>query len=393
MLLDNILFFDNETTIKHKGNPFTRSNFLVSVSSATGNSQPQFSYYREPSFLTTLQLQLQQCKRIVGINLKFDIHWIRRAGLSIPEDIEVWDCAVAEYRMSGQKHVFPSMDDMCDLYGIPNKQGGLEEFWNAGVSTEDIPYNIVKDYNNDDIHRTRAIYAFQTQDVRLSKTKNLQKQILLDGQDLLVLEDMEYNGIKYNTETSTQLAVTYECELRSINEWFYGLAGTNKINLDSGDHLSALLFGGYFETSDSIPETRIYKSGPNKGIEYTRNVTVNQAVHRFDGFFNPIPGTQLKKSTKERPIFATSDEVLTQLSKRSKLQRSIIEKLQRRSELSKLTGTYLQAFPELIDKMEWDGYLHGQFNQVVAATGRLSSSNPNLQNTPPIADQMLITRF
>lgn len=391
--INETLFFDVETSTKHKGNPFTESNRLVSVSSAIGDSSPQFSYYREPSFLATLQLQLQKCKRIVGINLKIDFHWIRRAGLSIPEDVEIWDCAIAEYRMSGQRSVFPSMDDMCDLYEIPNKQGGLKEFWNAGVSTEDIPYNVVKDYNNDDIYRTRAIYIHQLRDERLKKTTNLEKQILLDGADLLVLEDMEYNGIKYNSVKSRELAGEFTSELEGINRWFYDLSGTDRINLDSGDHLSAFLFGGSFETSDTAVESRVYKSGPNKGQEYTRNITINRQTHRFDGYFNPINGTELKKSTKDKPVYGTSDEVLKQLTKRTKLQRSIIEKLQRRSELEKLTGTYLNAFPELINNMEWGEYLHGQFNQVVAATGRLSSSAPNLQNTPPIADQMLITRF
>lgn len=391
--MDDTLFFDVETPTKNKGNPFTKSNFLVSLSFCFGGSDPEFHYYREPDFLQSLQVGLQRCKRIVGINLKFDFHWIRRAGLQLPEDVEVWDCALAEHIMSGQREVFPSMNLMCKRYGIPDKQGGLEEYWNAGISTEDIPYDVVKEYNNSDITRTRDIYLKQLNDPRLEKTKNLKNLILLDGQDLLVLEDMEYNGIKYDNEGSLRLGKELQAELLSLNEYFFTIAGTDKINLDSGDHLSAFLFGGSFDTTVTAPEIRVYKSGPRKGEAYTINKTVDRKSYSFDGFFNPIPGTELKKSTTEKPVYATSDDVLKQLKARTKLQRSIIEKLKRRAELEKLVSTYLVAFPELINKMEWDGYLHGQFNQVVAATGRLSSSAPNLQNTPPTVDQMLITRF
>ncbi len=392
-MLDDTLFFDVETTIRNKGNPFTQSNFLVSASYSLGQSVPKFSYFRDPDFLHSLQVELQRCKRIVGINLKFDIHWIRRAGLSIPDDVEIWDCALAEHIMSGQRSVFPSMDEMCELYGIKGKEGGLEDYWNAGISTEDIAVDVVREYNNADIVRTREIYLQQLADPRLRKTANLEKLILMDGQDLLVLEEMEYNGIKYDTRGSALLAESLSDELKGLSKWFYELAGTDKINLDSGDHLSAFLFGGTFEVTVTEPTTRVYKSGPRKGTEYTENRTVARLPFQYDGFFNPIAGTELKKSTASRKVYAVSDEVLKQLKGRAKVQRSIIEKLKRRSELEKLTSTYLKAFPELISKMEWGEYLHGQFNQVVAATGRLSSSAPNLQNTPPTADQMLVSRF
>ncbi|HET8686285.1 MAG TPA: hypothetical protein VFM18_06430, partial [Methanosarcina sp.] len=328
--MDDTLFFDVETTTKNKGNPFTKSNFLVSLSFAVGSSDPQFHYYREPDFLQSLQVELQRCKRIVGINLKFDLHWIRRAGLQLPEDVEIWDCALAEHIMSGQRSVFPSMDQMCDLYGIPNKNGGLEEYWNAGIDTPDIPYDAVKTYNNDDITRTRAIYSSQLNDIRLKKTTNLEKLILIDGQDLLVLEDMEYNGIKYDTEGSRTLAGELTSELLEVTAWFHTLAGTSKLNLDSGDHLSAFLFGGSFETAETQTIERVYKTGPRAGQVYTVNATISRETIKFDGFFNPIPGTELKKSTAERKVYATSDEVFKQLKVRSKLGRSIIANLQRR---------------------------------------------------------------
>lgn len=387
------LVLDGETTIKNKGNPFTASNFLVSFAWGMEARDIHFTYFRDPDWLGGLQDAINSADILVGVNIKFDLQWLRRNNIVIPPHVRVWDCSLAEHIMSGQRTIFPSMDGMCTQYGLPDKQGGLEEFWNAGTSTEDIDYNIVKNYNIDDITRTWSIFLAQQEDPRLAKTPNLKEFILLDGDDLLVLADMEYNGIKYDTDRSFALAEEYQKELNDIDSFFYDLADSRWINLDSGDHLSALLFGGKFSVIETAPEIRVYKSGPRKGLEYSTNRTVAKHDHSYSGFFDPIPGTELAKSKADAPVYSTADGVLKQLKCRAKFQRTIIEKLQRRAELSKIVDTYLKAFPEFIQSMEWNGYLHGQYNQVIVATGRLSSSKPNLQNTPPIADQMLVTRF
>lgn len=387
------LVLDGETSIKNKGNPFTASNFLVSFAWGVEARDIDFSYYREPDFLLGLQLAINESDVLVGVNLKFDLQWLRKNGITIPKHVRVWDCSLAEHIMSGQKSIFPSMNSMCESYGIRGKEGGLEEFWNAGISTEDIDYNIVKDYNVADITRTWEIFCHQQKDKRLDIHPNMREFILLDGDDMLVLADMEYNGIKYDMEGSKELAETYQKELKEIDEYLYDIAGTDRINLDSGDHLSAFLFGGRFTVVESAPETRIYKSGPNKGLEYTTNRTVARHEYCYSGFFTPPPDSELAKSKEGARVYSTADGVLQQVKCSTKIQRTIIENLKRRAELSKIVDTYLKAFPEFITNMEWGDYLHGQYNQVIVATGRLSSSKPNLQNTPPIADQMLITRF
>lgn len=389
------LFWDLETSIRHgTPNPFTKSNFIVSASWAVGDEEPQFTYYRDPDFLSTL-LELIPTHRSSGVNIKFDFNYLKAEGRKFQDPLEVWDCSIAEHIMSGQKSVLPGMDRMCDLYGLENKQGGLEEYWNAGISTEDIPVEIVREYNKGDIRRQREIYRKQLHDPRLQRTANLERLILADGQDLLVLSEMESNGLKYDMSTSRAMDRSLSEELGEIKEWFYGISKTKEINLSSGDHLSALLFGGSLEFSDKELVTDVFKSGPRKGEPRIFNRTVNRRVIDLPGFFNPIRGSELKKSQAEGvpKVYSTSEEILMQLKPRSKIQREILEKLKRFAFLEKVTSTYLRAFPDLIDSMEWEGYLHGQFNQTIAATGRLTSSKPNLQNTAPLADQMLITRF
>ena len=393
--MTDIIFFDLETSIKNgHPNPFTKSNFMVSLSWAVGDEEPKFTYYKDPDFLQEFEKDLQRCKISSGVNIKFDYNWIKRYGIECHTE-EVWDCSIAEYCMSGQKSILPSMDELCQLYGIPDKDGGLEEYWNSGISTEDIPIDIVREYNKGDIRRQRAIYYAQRSDDRLSRTRNLERLILTSGKDLLCLSDMEYNGIKYNMHGSRQLNDKLRLELNELDKWFYELAKTEEINLSSGDHLSAFMFGGSIEFTTTELVNEIYKSGPRKGEPRVFNRTVDRREITFPGFFNPLPGSELKKSLKEGApkVYSTSEEILMQLKARSKIQKSILENLKRRAFLEKVTSTYLEALPNLIDSMEWEGYLHGQFNQTIAATGRLTSSRPNLQNTAPLADQQLITRF
>jgi DNA polymerase I-like protein with 3'-5' exonuclease and polymerase domains len=65
-----------------------------------------------------------------------------------------------------------------------------------------------------------------------------------------------------------------------------------------------------------------------------------------------------------------------------------------RAENAKLIDTYFGALPELINKMEWqDNYIHGSYNQCVAATGRLSSTKPNMQNFSAAVDEVLVSRY
>ena len=71
----------------------------------------------------------------------------------------------------------------------------------------------------------------------------------------------------------------------------------------------------------------------------------------------------------------------------------MISSLLKRAELAKLQDTYYGKLPTLLAHMEWGKLLHGQYNQCVAATGRLSSSAPNMQNFSGDVDKLLISRY
>ncbi|MCU1347906.1 MAG: polymerase, partial [Acidobacteria bacterium] len=115
-------------------------------------------------------------------------------------------------------------------------------------------------------------------------------------------------------------------------------------------------------------ETRIYAEA---GMEFNINSPAQLGHILFEKLQYPV----LKK-TKTTKSFSTSVEVLTELAGHGYAVPQLI--LQHR-ELHKLKGTYVDALPQLVAR---DGRVHTSFNQAVAATGRLSSSDPNLQNIP-----------
>ncbi|MBN2026223.1 MAG: DNA polymerase I [Actinobacteria bacterium] len=144
-----------------------------------------------------------------------------------------------------------------------------------------------------------------------------------------VLADMEVRGIRLDSELLRSMQVELETELQDLEADAYGLAG-EEFNLNSPQQLSRILF----EVLELPPQGRT-KTG-----------------------------------------FATDISVLTALCE----IHPIAEILVRHRELSKLLNTYVSALPKLVDPVT--KRLHTCFNQTVTATGRLSSSNPNLQNIP-----------
>lgn len=207
---------------------------------------------------------------------------------------------------------------------------------------------------------------------------------------------MEENGVKFDTELCKQKGIETQAELNGITKELLEHSPTSDINLDSGQQLSCLLYGGKFEVDYITEETAIYKSGPRKGLEYIRNIH-NEIIYECPRLFEPLPKTETKLKKKlgeiEITIYVTNEDTLKQLKATTKVQKRIIALLLKRAELAKLMDTYYGKLPDLLEKMQWGEYLHGQYNQCVAATGRLSSSAPNMQNFSGQTDELLISRY
>lgn len=379
---------DFETSRFPDGNPFRSSAQAISWADERG-----FHYYTDPDFTQSLQATLDEAVLLIGCNFKFDLGWIARLGCKTSSKCRVWDCQYAEFVLSGQQNSFASMEQLCELYHIVGKQGGLEEWWNQSIETRDIPRGILEEYNVGDISRTRAIYEAQQRDERL--TPALRQLILLGGADMLVLAEMEANGILYDTAGSITAGDTALVEINKIKEELNVLVDFEFFNFDSGDHLSCWLYGGTIEQDRYIPVNMVYKSGPRKGQEYTQNKFQETVRKQYDGIFKPLPRTALKKPG----FYQTGEPVLLQLPLRTQQQRRAISLLLRLAELSKQVGSFLHALPALIEEMEWkeesgpNGKIHPTYNQCNARTGRLSCSKPNAQQFPEVVDQFWISRY
>ena len=374
------LVVDVETTTFQKGNPFSRRNKLC----AFGVRGPFGGYSTTDieGHLEALQHDVNN-KLLVGFNIKFDLHWIRKHEIDF-SSCNVWDCQLAAFLLSGQSTPYPSLDGVSSQYGLGSKLDVVStEYWEQGIDTDAIPEEVLLDYLNQDLLLTEQVYHHQ---LKLFESEpQLFKLFKLQCQDLLVLQEMEYNGMLFDVEEATKQAVVEEKRSKEIElELMEGYEGI-PINFQSRDHLSCYLYGGTIVDEARMP-IGVYKTGAKTGLPRYKIV---EYKYELPQLIKPPKGSELKKDG----YFATDEGTLRSITT-SKQARHKLDLILERSKSSKLIGTYYQGIPELIQTMDWpDGTLHGNFNQCVAISGRLSSSRPNLQNFAGEVDKLLVSRY
>ena len=375
------LVVDVETTIYEKGNPFSQRNRLCYYGAyPEGGSVATYDATELPDF----EREFTPETLLVGFNIKFDLHWLRRCGV-VGFNCRVWDCQIAYFLLTAQRHVLPSLDDVCAEYGIKGKTGSLDErYWAFGIDTPEIPRKDVEEYLEGDLRATMEVYQMQRK-AFLERPKLL-NLFRLHMQDLLVLEEMEWNGLKLNIDKTNELAEQTKERLKDIEKTLGRYCPTVPINWNSGDQLSAYLYGGVVEVERKEP-AGFFKTGLKAGQLKFKTVVDRHVLPRL---VEPHKGSELKKADLEAGTgpWSVAEDVLTQLK-----QIEPVKLLLERAKLSKLLD-YVGGFPELLATKDWpDNTLHGQYNQAIARTGRLSSSSPNLQNLPDQVLGLIETRY
>jgi len=390
-----LLFADVETTTKNKGHPFNPNNRLISYAYCSSNGPCIFKYYRDPDYLLGAREAFREATCYINFACKFDIHWFRNAGILLPLTCKIWDCQLAEFVLNNQKGAYGSLDDALATYGLESKSDKVKEYWTAGISTEDIPVAVLEEYNVRDVVQIKALFHMQ-QALMSEKQKAL---VYALGEDLRTLADAEFNGIKWDSNAANKKLEALSTKMADINQQLVSYLppiSYGRFNWDSGDCVSALLYGGTLSFLYSIPEDSVYQSGPNKGQPYTKNRWYDESVV-FPKRFTPLEKTEVKK-TKDNPSASTrfyqvDDPTLAQLKTRSSENKELIRLLRERSKLLKI-AEMIESINKKRAELNWqDDLLHAQFNQNVAITGRLSSSNPNMQNTPAEIDELLVSRY
>lgn len=362
------------------GNAFTRSNGLCVIgwgnsngaSCARGESNPQ----------------LPEMDLLVGFNIKFDLHWARRAGIHLPERAALWDCQLAEFIICRQKNPMPSLEETVEKYGIGEKYVDIEtEYWDKGIDTPDIPFDIVATRVKTDVVITSRLFEHQWDYLR-DKPK-LKKLIWLACQDIQVLEEMEWNGLAYDLEKSKQEGDRLTEQAEEIKKRLTTIVGFDGINWGSPKQLSAVLYGGKIPFTAFEKYVYTYKSGKRKGQTVLKE-RKNVVDVEFPRMVEPLKGSELK----EDGLFSTDDGTLKKLRPRTEQGKEIVKYISTLRELLKRVGTYYYGLPKLYKEMGWqNGILHGNLNTCVAVTGRLSSSQPNQQNMDRNIRECIVTRF
>lgn len=392
-LIDEILFLDVETTTFNKGHPFDPRNKLVSyvyhINGITG-----FRHFTDPDFRSTILELVRSSSILCGFNIKFDLHWLRNLGVIPYPDVKVWDLQLGEFILSGQQNRFASLEDTYKSYGMDGKKSHeIEDYWNAGINTDEIPPDVLERRGLGDVQPLPELFKAQWS-LLSPKQRTL---VWLEGEDLKALADAEYNGIKFDMDKAQEKLQGLSHELKLIHDRLDKCLPSGIpigcFNWDSGDHLSAFLYGGTIEFK-YVSEVLTYKTGQKAGETYNRWATRSVDFQRR---FKPLEGTEVAKTKdiKDAPtrFYQTDGPTLKQLSTRNTEQRTILSLLDQRAKAIKVYEMIESILNKMKD-MNWENnYIHGQFNQNVVITGRLSSSGPNLQNTPPEVDELLMSRY
>ena len=262
--------------------------------------------------------------KVIGHNLKYEYKMMRAIGKSLGN--MYFDTMVAAYLINPTRGKY-NMDDLAMAYLSYNtiKYSDLTD--NAKKTLLDAPLKDVVEYACEDADITFRFYECFAP---LLKTYNLEELFFNIEMPLIsVLADMEFDGVYISSEKMKALSDEYSILLEKTKSKIYSEAG-EEFNIQSPKQLEYILFDKM-----GIPPTKKTKTG-----------------------------------------FSTDEEVLTELSQKYK----IAEYMLTYRKYAKLKNTYLDVFPTLIN--EKTGRIHASFNQTVTATGRLSSSEPNLQNIP-----------
>ncbi len=385
----NELIIDCESTIFEDGNPFSIPNKLMCVGTLFNgvyeHHDIEYSGLPYNRSIERLSQLFKQARLIVGFNLKYDLHWIRKYVPAV-EFPDLYCCQLVDFIFSHQRNPYPSLDKVAEFYGLGSKLDIVKlEYWERGINTDSIPSAILNAYLRQDVLLTKAVYDKQRELFR-HLPKNRQSLINLHNRDLGTLQEAEYNGMYFDSGKAKDLALATREVMNKKTSQLSSLFPEQDINYNSPQHVSAILYGGTIPQDVREQYTKVLKNGDIKIKERWSTKEVP-----FPRLVEPLEGTQTKN--EKRDIWTTNKDVLPML-KASGKAREIIKLLLELGDLESLVSKGYEGIPNRQTKMQWEpNTIHGQFNQCVAITGRLSSSGPNLQNFTGAIKPLFYSRF
>ena len=264
----------------------------------------------------------------IGQNLKYDLEVLRNYDIHLAGPM--WDTMIAHYLI--QPELRHNMDYMAEIY-LNYKTIHIDEL----IGPRGKNQKSMRELSPAEVYE----YAAEDADITLRLKNKLEPELKKFDCDKLfyeiemplmpVLAEMEMNGVCLDTVSLAETSKQFTNRMNEIEARIYELAGET-FNIASPKQVGEILF----EKLKIVEKAKKTKTGQ----------------------------------------YVTSEEVLQQLRNKHEIVADILE----HRGLKKLIGTYIDALPKLINPTT--GHIHTSFNQTITATGRLSSSDPNLQNIP-----------
>jgi DNA polymerase-1 len=264
----------------------------------------------------------------VGHNIKYEYIVLKRYGIELRNIY--FDTMVASYLLQPeiQQHNLDKLAEQYLGYTKVRYEDVTRKNLDKSLTLLDAPIESVLNYASEDADIALRLYRVFKE--KISANPKLEKLLFeVEMPLIVVLAEMEMNGIKIDTEFLKNLSKELDKEIQATANEIFGLAG-EVFNINSSKQLSYILF----------------------------------------------EKLKIEPIEKTKTGYSTSEEVLEELSENYEIAKYLIKY----RTLTKLKSTYVDELPNMIVKST--GRVHTSFNQTVTATGRLSSSNPNLQNIP-----------
>ena len=264
----------------------------------------------------------------IGQNMKFDIQVLANYGIEVKGPL--FDTMIAHYLLEpDMRHNMNLLSEAYLGYSPVHIESLIGEKGNSQKNMRSVPVDKLIEYAVEDADVTYQLKKVFEPRIESERLSDLAQDIEMPL--ISVLATMERNGVILNLADLKAITINLREDILSLEKEIYTLAGT-EFNISSPKQLGDILF------------------------------------------------IRLKLDEKARVTktkqFITNEEILQRLTGKH----PIVEKVLEYRGLKKLLSTYVEALPLLVDKKT--GRIHTSFNQAVAATGRLSSNNPNLQNIP-----------
>ena len=422
---DNSLVAIGYTYRQINGEPIWNTDGSVKILNVNTSNFTEFNYFKRA---------LKNASYVVAHNAKFDVAWLREIGIEC--DVKIIDTMINEYVLSKGIRNKLSLDALSTKYNVTRKEGMLSDALSKGLNYSDMTSEDQISYLSHDVIATAEV--FQKQEARFKLDLN---KSLIPIRDLMcefcsVLTDIERSGMAIDLQILQQVDLEYEQEQAQLNSYLNqkvrDLMGDLEVNLSSPEQLSQVIY------SCKLVDKNTWKDEMNIGVDargkplIRPNIDIKSFRNVLTKCFNRShkvraikcaacdgrgeyykvkkDGSNFKKATKcphclgkgivydnlpERGGlnisprvslasaggFKTDKNTLTTLLKEvtDPEAKKFLESIVRLSAIE----TYRSAFIEGIRKgIKSDALLHANFNQCITATGRLSSSSPNLQNMP-----------